>query len=88
MAAGRRRTPKRQAVTRTKPRLPLEADEYSAWLVCFRGVLSGAIAAQRRLPSPAMMARWAATMADAAYAEASTRRRPVKRVKSPHLPTH
>lgn len=53
----------------------LDGDEYVAWLVCYRAVLSGAIAAQRRLPEPKMMARWAATMADAAYAEAAQRRR-------------
>lgn len=44
------------------------------WRKCFIGVLRGSAAAQRRMPNPKMMARWAALVADCSADEERRRR--------------
>ncbi len=52
----------------------LDGIMYPTWLACYQSALAGMIAAQRRTPNPAMVARWCATMADVAAIEATYRR--------------
>lgn len=52
---------------------PLDGRELSMWLGCFHSAIAGSLAAQRRTPNPAYVARWAATLADVALTEITRR---------------
>ena len=53
---------------------PSAGDDHAFWRACFIGALRGSTAAQRKLPSPKLLAHWAGLVADCGLDEDRNRR--------------